>query len=55
MAGMKTDGVRLCAEKMENVEANYRCKEWQMNEGLMNAGLSGGVVRKLEFTKVELH
>ena len=52
---IKTDGVRLCAAKMEQVKSNDRCKQWQMSEGLMNAGLSGGVVRKLEFTKVELH
>lgn len=52
---IKTDGVRFCAAKMVQVETNYRCKEWQMSEGLMNAGLSGGVVRKLEFTKVVLH
>ena len=52
---IKTDGVRLCAAKMEQVESNDRCTEWQMSEGLMNAGLSGGVVRKLEFTKVVLH
>ena len=47
MAGMKIMSIRN--------EQGIKVRKWQMSEGLMNAGLSGGVVRKLEFTKVVLH
>ncbi len=46
------NGNRICAETMENVDPRYRCKNWQMSDGLKKAGISGGVVRRLEYQEV---
>ena len=39
------DGIRSCKLTKELVGQKSRCKHWEMNDGLKNAGLSGGVVR----------
>ena len=40
------DGTRFCSQMMIKVEQTYECQQWQMSDGLMNAGLqTGGVVR----------
>ena len=39
------EGARVCALMVLKVEQKFRCKQWQMSEGLMNAGMSMGVVR----------
>lgn len=40
------DGTRFCSQMMIKVEQKYECQQWQMSDGLMNAGLqTGGVVR----------
>jgi len=41
------DGSRICTKTQLIVEANFRCPLWQMNEGMMNAGMAHGSVRKL--------
>ena len=40
------DGSRICNQMKLIVEAASVCQQWQMSDGLKNAGLlSGGVVR----------
>lgn len=46
---IKSDGTRVCALTMMNVPKTFDCKEWQMSEGLMNAGKSGGKVKRKEY------
>ena len=36
---------RCCASCLHKEITNERCKQWQMSEGLINAGMSMGVVR----------
>jgi hypothetical protein len=42
---IKNDGTRFCALKMMVVEQKYKCRQWQMSNGMNNAGKGGGVVR----------
>ena len=42
---IKNDGTRFCALKMMMVEQKFKCKQWQMSDGMKNAGKGGGVVR----------
>ena len=47
------DGSRICNKMKLIVEAANVCQQWQMSDGLKNAGLlSGGVVR-LKGTNLE--
>ena len=40
------DGTRVCQRMGLKVEQQYLCSQWEMSDGLKNAGLlSGGVVR----------
>ena len=40
------DGTRVCSQMQLKVESSFKCKMWEMSEGLRNAGLQrGGVVR----------
>ena len=40
------DGTRVCQKMTLKVEQRYLCRQWEMSDGLKNAGLlSGGVVR----------
>ena len=43
--GIEKDGTRFCALKMMVVEQKFKCKQWQMSDGMKNAGRGGGVVR----------
>ncbi len=45
---IKNDGTRFCALKMMMVEQKFKCKQWQMSDGLKNAGMANGVVRDIE-------
>ena len=49
---IKNDGTRFCALKMMMVEQKFKCKQWQMSDGLKNAGKSGGVVRLMETKEI---
>ena len=50
---IETDGTRVCAQMMIKVEQKYECQQWQMSDGLMNAGLqTGGVVRLKGTTEI---
>ena len=42
---IEKDGTRVCAQMMIKVQQKFKCKQWQMKDGLKNAGKGGGVVR----------
>jgi hypothetical protein len=37
---------------MVKVEQKFKCKQWQMSDGLKNAGKGGGVVRLIGTTEI---
>ena len=41
------DGNRICQKMQLKVSQNFLCRQWQMSDGLKNAGMSGGVIKKL--------
>ena len=41
------DGTRICQLTNMNVPQSKVCPQWQMSDGLKNAGMSGGVIKKL--------
>jgi len=45
---VESDGTRVCAPMMLKVQQKFKCKQWQMTDGLMNAGgrCEGNVKRK---------
>ena len=43
----QNDGTRVCKKVGLKVEQNFKCRLWEMTDGLKNAGLARGVVRKL--------
>ena len=49
---IEKDGSRVCAQMMLKVEQKFKCKQWQMSDGLKNAGKGGGVVRLKETTEI---
>ena len=49
---IKNDGTRFCALKMMVVEQKFKCKQWQMSDGMNNAGKGGGVVRDIETKEI---
>ena len=49
---VENNGTRFCALKMMVVEQKFKCKQWQMSDGLKNAGKSGGVVRLIGTTEI---
>ena len=49
---IETDGTRVCAQMMIKVEQKFKCKQWQMGDGMKNAGKGGGVVRDKETKEV---
>ena len=52
---IEKDGTRVCAQMMIKVEQKFKCKQWQMSDGLKNAGKSGGVVRLKGTQEVIIH
>jgi hypothetical protein len=34
------------------VEQKFKCKQWQMSDGLKNAGKGGGAVRNIETKEI---
>jgi hypothetical protein len=48
----EADGTRVCAQMMIKVERKFKCKQWQMRDGMKNAGKGGGVVRLKGTTEV---
>ena len=51
---IEKDGTRVCAQMMIKVDGRFKCKQWQMNDGLKNAGKGGGVVRHIETQEIIL-
>ena len=49
-----SDGTRFCSQMMIKVEQTYECQQWQMSDGLMNAGLQTGGVVRLKGTAEEI-
>ena len=49
---IESDGTRVCAQMMIKVEQKFKCKQWQMSDGVKNAGRGGGVVRLIGTTEV---
>lgn len=41
------DGNRICKKMLLKVAQQFVCSKWQMSDGLQNAGMSGGVIKKL--------
>ena len=44
---VENDGTRVCSKMQLKVSLAFVCPRWQMSDGLQNAGMSGGVVKKL--------
>ena len=44
------EGIRICQLMQLKVAQAFVCPKWQMSDGLNNAGMSGGVVKKLTET-----
>ena len=49
---VENDGTRFCQLMQLKVAQAFVCPKWQMSDGLSNAGMSGGVVKKL--TKIAI-
>ena len=47
---VENDGTRVCSRMQLKVPQSFVCPKWQMNDGLKNAGMSGGVIKKLTET-----
>lgn len=45
---------RICILDNKHVEASWSCMEWQMTEGLKNAGRKSGVVKDIVTKEVIL-
>ena len=48
---IEDDGTRSCTLMMLIVQQKFICKQWQMSDGLKNAGLQNGGVVRLKETK----
>ena len=49
----ENDGTRICTASQVKVPQAFVCPKWQMSDGLQNAGMSGGVVKKLTEVVIE--
>ena len=49
---VEKDGTRVCSLTMMKVQQRFRCKKWQMSDGMKNAGKGGGVVRLIGTTEI---
>ena len=49
---IESDGTRVCAQMLIKVEQMFKCKQWQMSDGMKNAVKGGGVVRLKGTTEV---
>ena len=41
------EGIRICTRMYLKVPQDFICPKWRMSDGMKNAGMSGGVVKKL--------
>ena len=50
------DGSRVCQKMGLKVEQKYKCRQWEMADGLKNAGMqNGGVVRLKGTQEIIIH
>ena len=49
---IENDGTRICTLMMLKVGQHFCCKQWQMSDGLQNAGKGGGVVRHIDTKEI---
>ena len=50
------DGTRVCHKMELKVEQQFKCRQWEMADGLRNAGLqNGGVVRLRETKEIVIY
>ena len=49
---INNEGTRVCTLMKQKVEQKFKCKKWQMSDGMKNAGKGGGVVRLKGTTEV---
>ena len=49
---IESDGTRFCAQMLIKVEQKFKCKQWQMSDGLKKAGKGGGVARHKETKEI---
>ena len=52
---IEKDGTRVCAMMMLSVQQKFRCRKWQMSDGMKKAGRGGGVVRDIETKEIVIH
>ena len=52
---IESDGTRICALMMLKVQQKFKCKKWQMSDGMKNAGKGGGVVRLKGTQEIIIH
>ncbi len=52
---IESDGTRICALMMLKVQQRFKCKKWQMSDGMKNAGKGGGVVRLKGTQEIVIH
>ncbi len=51
-----SDGTRVCQKMGLKVEQKYKCRQWEMADGLKNPGLqNGGVVRLKGTQEIVIH
>ena len=46
---VENDGTRVCAAVMLKVQQNFKCRKWQISDGLNHAGCGGGNVKCKEY------
>ena len=46
---IESDGTRVCASMMLKIQQKFKCKKWQMSDGLKNAGKCDGKVKRKEY------
>ena len=47
-----SNGTRVCQKMGLKVDRKYKCRKWEMSDGLKNAGKSGGVVKDKETKEI---
>ena len=48
MREIKKDGSRICSLMHITVKSRFKCRQWKMSDGLMNAGITKDSRRKEE-------
>ena len=51
---VQNDGTRICSKVGLIVEQKFKCRQWEMSDGLKIAGLQTGAVVRLKGTQIVL-